>query len=450
MREAQRLKFTPEEEDDNAGKEAAEAAENRAEDGARRISQARRRSAQKRRIKKQYAAAKAGRPMRGADGAAGAVGGTAEKARRAAKRAEAYIQRHRGGLATLGLLVLMLVFLLNAASSCSVMLGSFGSAAASCTYASADADLLGAEAEYCAWEEALAASLKNYENTHDYDEYSFDLDEIGHDPYVLLSLLSAMESEAWTLGDVQASLLTLFERQYILSEEVTEETRYRTVTVIGTRTVVDPETGEKTEEEYEYEVEVPYIYRKCTVTLENFNLSHLPVYLLEEDLLGRYAGYMAALGNRPDLFPSSPYVAKYSVGYAPYTIPEELLQDERFAAIIAEAEKYLGYPYVWGGSSPKTSFDCSGFVSWVLDHSGWNVGRMGVDALHSFCTPVSQAEARPGDLVFFSGTYDTPGYSHVGIYVGDHMMLHCGDPISYADLRSDYWQAHLAGYGRLP
>ena len=450
MNGPQRLNFTPEEQDDNAGKEAAEAAENRAEDGTRRISQAHRKSAQKRRIKKQYAVAKAGRKVRGAEGAARAVEGRLENARRAAKQAGAYIRRHRSSLATLGLLVLMLVFLLNAASSCSVLLGSFGSAATSCTYASADVDLYGAEAEYCAWEEALAASLENYESTHDYDEYNYDLDELGHDPYVLLSLLSAMEPEAWTLAEVQTALQDLFQRQYTLTEDVEEETRYRTETVTGVRTVKDPETGEETEEEYEFEAEVSYTYSICSVTLENFDLSHLPVYLLEETELGRYAGYMAALGNRPDLYPASPYVAKYSAGYAPYTIPEELLQDELFAAIIAEAEKYLGFPYVWGGSSPKTSFDCSGFVSWVLDHSGWNVGRMGVDALHSFCTPVSQAEARPGDLVFFSGTYDTPGYSHVGIYVGDQMMLHCGDPITYADLRSDYWQAHLAGYGRLP
>ena len=186
------------------------------------------------------------------------------------------------------------------------------------------------------------------------------------------------------------------------------------------------------------------------MTLINFNLSHMPVYIMSESQLSSYAIYMVTLGNRPDLFPDSPYVNRYSNGYTDYDIPPEVLEDEQFAAIIREAEKYLGYPYVWGGSSPSTSFDCSGFVSWVLDHSGWSIGRLGADGLYGVCTPVQAAAARPGDLVFFSGTYDTSGMSHVGIYVGGGMMLHCGDPISYADLRTDYWQAHLAGYGRLP
>ena len=184
------------------------------------------------------------------------------------------------------------------------------------------------------------------------------------------------------------------------------------------------------------------------MTLDNFNLSHLPIYIMGEDKVSRYSLYMATLGNRPDLFPGSPYVGKYTSPPEGYEVPGEYLDDETFAAMLSEAEKFLGYPYVWGGSSPATSFDCSGFVSWVVNHSGWNVGRLGAQGLYNICTRTSSP--RPGDLVFFTGTYDTPGVSHCGIYVGDGMMLHCGDPISYANLNSSYWQAHFYAYGRLP
>ena len=157
---------------------------------------------------------------------------------------------------------------------------------------------------------------------------------------------------------------------------------------------------------------------------------------------------MSSLGNRPDLFPESGYVDKYTKPPADYDVPKEYLDDETFAAMLTEAEKYLGYPYVWGGSSPATSFDCSGFVSWVINHSGWNVGRLGAQGLYNICTPTSSP--KPGDLVFFVGTYDTAGVSHCGIYVGDGMMIHCGDPISYANLNTSYWQSHFYAYGRLP
>ena len=203
-------------------------------------------------------------------------------------------------------------------------------------------------------------------------------------------------------------------------------------------------------EEYEDEEEVPYTYYICHVELENFNLSHVPVYIMSEEQLSMYAVYMSTLGNRPDLFPDSEYVSKRQNGYTDYEIPPEALEDEVFAAMIAEAEKYLGYPYVWGGSSPSTSFDCSGFVSWVINHSGWNVGRLGAQGLCNICTLLSSANVKPGDLVFFKGTYDTDGVSHVGIYVGNNMMIHCGDPISYTNLNSSYWQTHFYAYGRLP
>ena len=194
-------------------------------------------------------------------------------------------------------------------------------------------------------------------------------------------------------------------------------------------------------------VEVPYNYYICYVTLENFNLSHLPVYIMGEETLSRYALYMATLGNRPDLFPSSPYVGRYTSKPPTHEIPEDYLADETFAAILKEAEKYVGYPYVWGGSSPSTSFDCSGFVSYVYNQCGWDFGRLGAQGLYNISTRTSSP--KPGDLVFFTGTYDTPGISHVGIYVGDGWMLHCGDPISYANLNTSYWQSHFYAYGKL-
>lgn len=253
----------------------------------------------------------------------------------------------------------------------------------------------------------------------------------------------------------------LFEKQYILNENVEVEVRYRTETRTGLRYARDPNTGEYLYdeygnlilEEYEYDVEVPYNYYICTVTLENFNLSHVPVYIMGEDQLSMYAMYMATLGNRPDLFSGSDYVGKYyDTEYEKYEIPPEALEDEQFAAMIAEAEKYLGYPYVWGGSSPSTSFDCSGFVSWVINNCGvgWNVGRLGASGLLGICTRVSPVNAKPGDLIFFQGTYDTDGASHVGIYVGNGKMLHCGDPIQYTSIETSYWQQHLLAYGRLP
>lgn len=405
---------------------------------------------QRRTIRKQYAAAKAGRTAETTKQAAQATGKAAEKVKAAAKKTGEFVRRHKKGFLIAGAVGLALAFMLNVFSSCSVMLEGVGSAVAASTYPSEDADMLGAEAAYCAMEAELQEYLDTYESTHDYDEYHYDLDSIEHDPYVLISILTAWHQGAWTLDDVQGTLQMLFDKQYILTEDVSSETRYRTETRTGTRTVTDPETGDTSEEEYEYTVQVPYTYYICNVKLENFNLSHVPVYIMGEDQLSMYATYMATLGNRSDLFPGSVYVGRYSNGYTDYDIPPEALADEQFKAIITEAEKYLGYPYVWGGSSPSTSFDCSGFVSWVINHSGWDVGRLGADGLYHICTPVSPANAKPGDLVFFQGTYDTDGMSHVGIYVGNSTMIHCGDPISYTNLNSSYWQAHFAAFGRLP
>ena len=397
---------------------------------------------QKQAIKKQYAAAK---HNQAAQTTAKAAENTAKAAKKAAEKAEKagkYVWEHRHGFAIAAAILLMLAFLLNGLSSCSVIMDGVGSGIAASTYPSQDTDMLGAEAQYCEMEAELQRYLDTYESTHDYDEYHFDLDTIEHDPYVLISMITALHQGEWTLDEVQGTLQMLFDRQYILTEDVVVETRYRTET--DTWTDADGNTHTDT-------YQVPYDYYICTVTLENFNLSHVPVYIMSEEQLGMYATYMATLGNRPDLFPGSGYIGKYVEGsYTDYDIPPEALDDEVFAAIIKEAEKYLGYPYVWGGSSPSTSFDCSGFVSWVINHSGWDVGRLGAQGLCNICTPVSSANVKPGDLVFFTGTYDTPGVSHVGIYVGNNMMIHCGDPISYANLNSSYWQSHFYRYGRLP
>ena len=325
-------------------------------------------------------------------------------------------------------------------SSCS-MLTSTGSSVIASSYLSEDDAMLGAEAQYCQMEQELQSYLDNYESTHDYDEYHFDLDDIEHDPYVLISILTALHEGEFTLDEVQGTLQMLFEKQYILTEEVIVETRYRTET--DTWTDADGNTHTET-------YRVPYDYYICNVKLENFNLSHVPVYIMSQEQLSMYATYMSVLGNREDLFGDSPYVDKYITNPpADYDVNPEYLNDEKFATLITEAEKYLGYPYVWGGSNPDTSFDCSGFVSYVLTNSGLvNTGRLGAQGLYNISTPVSKANAQPGDLIFFVGTYDTPGVSHVGIYVGDGVMIHCGDPIQYTSINSSYWQQHFYAFGR--
>ena len=365
---------------------------------------------------------------------------TAVTTEKLAAKTVAFVKRHPvGAFIALGC-VLLLVVLQSCVSTMTTIGNGTISAVVASTYPSEDWDILAAEAAYTGMENELQDLLDNYERIHDYDEYHYDLDEIEHDPYVLISILTAWHEGAWTIDEVQGTLQMLFERQYTLTERVTVEVRYRTETDTWTET--DPETGETTT--YTNTYEVPYNYYICTVTLDNFNLSHLPVYIMGEDKVGMYALYIATLGNRPDLFGGT--VLEPTL----HDIPEAYLEDEAFAAMMAEAEKYIGYPYVWGGSSPKTSFDCSGFVSWVINHSGWDVGRLGAQGLCNICTPVTSANVRPGDLVFFVGTYDTPGVSHVGIYVGDGMMLHCGNPIGYANLNASYWQSHFYAYGRLP
>ena len=387
---------------------------------------------QKQRNRKQYQK----RAKEAAKQGAKAAGKTAAATEKLAVKAAGFVKRHPAG-SVIALACILLVFLVQSCSSSLVTIGNAGAGAlGATTYPSEDGDMLGAEAAYTGLEAELKNYLDTYESTHDYDEYHFDLDGIEHDPYVLISILSALHEGQWTLSQAAGTLQTLFDRQYILTEEVVVEVRYRT----ETRT--DSEGND-------YEVEIPYNYYICYVTLENKNLSHLPVYFMSEEQMSRYAIYMSTVGNRPDLFPDSPYVDRYITNPPQgYEVPGEYLDDETFAAMLSEAQKYIGYPYVWGGSSPATSFDCSGYLSWVINHSGWNVGRQTAQGLYNLCTPVSSP--RPGDLVFFKGTYNTSGVSHCGIYVGDGRMLHCGDPIGYANLNTSYWQSHLYAYGRLP
>ena len=364
---------------------------------------------------------------------------TAAASEKLVEQAVGVVRRHPVGALLLAACVLLLVVMQSCMSSLvSVGNGTVGAVAAS-TYPAQDGDMLGAEAAYCALEAELQAYLDTYTSTHSYDEYHFDLDEIEHDPYVLTSILSALHEGEWTLAQVEGTLQTLFDRQYILTENVVVEVRYRT----ETRTA--PDGGS-------YTVRVPYNYYICTVTLENFNLSHLPIHIMGEGQLSRYALFMATLGNRPDLFPGSGYIGKYVTnGPTLHDVPEAYLSDPTFAALLTEAEKYIGYPYVWGGHSPSTSFDCSGYLSYVLNQCGWDIGRLGAQGLYNYCTRTSSP--RPGDLVFFKNTYAAPdpnGVTHCGLYVGDGWMLHCGDPIGYANLNSSYWQSHFYAYGRLP
>ena len=320
------------------------------------------------------------------------------------------------GTVILVLLALLLLILQSCSSSVITIANSLVGAVGASSFQAEETQLRAAEEYYCSMEDELRQYLDSYEWLHDYDEYSYDLDSIEHDPYILLSILSSIHDGEWTLDDVKGTLNMLFQRQYILTETLHlmpgEEERIA-----------------------------------CFVKLENKKLDRLPIEVLSKKQLERYAVYKSALGNMPELYPNSDYVKMYSRPPTMHTVPEQYFQDRNFAAIMEEAEKYIGYPYVWGGSSPSTSFDCSGYVCYVYNKCGKNVGRTTAQGLYNMCARVSNPI--PGDLVFFKGTYDTPEVSHVGIYVGDGWMLQCGDPIQYADLTSSYWQEHFYAYGRL-
>ena len=453
--------------DDNVGVEAANAvsqsAEYAADSAGGTASNAFSRWRQKQAIKKEYAAAKtgktAGESAGYAAGAGKAAGGAsakgAGKAARETKnvmeRMAEFVSSHSHLILMLGGLLLVVMIVASAVGSCSAFFQSSTNVVIGTSYTAEDEDILGAEADYVAMETALQARLDNIRTEYDgYDEYNISMDEIGHNPYELASYLTIL-FESYTREQVQDTLTELFEGQYELTIDEVVETRTRIETREVEHTETDPETGEEdtwTETE-EYEVE--YDYYILNVTLTNHGLGHVISEAgLTEDQISRYAVLLQTYGNRKELFGDSPY-AIITQEVLLYDIPGEALTDERFRRMITEAEKYLGYPYVWGGASPSTSFDCSGFVSWVINHcgNGWSYGRLTAEGLRQVCAIIPRSEAKPGDLIFFQGTYNTSGASHVGIYVGDGMMIHCGNPIQYASMETSYWQQHFYCFGRL-
>lgn len=403
---------------------------------------------QKQRIKRQYA-----KEYRKAQKAGSKGSAAAKKAKDAVSSTGqaviTAIKNHKGGLVVIGALVLLVIMVFSSLSSCSVMMeGAMGSILGT-SYTSEDPDILQTESNYTALESGLRNELANIENTYSgYDEYRYDVDNIGHNPNELISYLTA-KFDAFAPEQVQTELEAIFEKQYSLTTRAETEIRYRTETRTGTTTSTDPVTGETTTEEYTYEVEVPYEYHILYVTLRNKGFGTAAVEGLTEEQKERYAATLSMKGNKPYLFGDDIY-ANESAG-EDYDIPGEALADPDFAALITEAEKYLGFPYVWGGSSPSTSFDCSGFVCYVFSNSGvHNLPRTTAQGIYNQCAHIAPSEAKPGDIIFFTGTYDSPGpVSHVGIYVGNNMMIHCGSPIQYVRTDSSYWTQHFYAFGRL-
>ena len=400
---------------------------------------------QKRAIRRTYMTGQAaGETARSAAQAGGAVA-------RAKRGVKALVARSRKTYLLAGALVALLAFVMNGLSSCAPLVQSAMQSLVIAAYPAGDEDLLAAERYYANLEKELQNELNHYASYHPgFDEYRIEADDIWHDPHALISLVSAHANGEWKIEDVYGYMDRLFEKQYTLTEKVKSETRYRQEWVTHHEKIVDPETGEITWRPYEVLEDVPYTYRICTVTLDNFNLSHLPFYVLSREGVGRYAMYISVLGMREELFRGNPYASTLREP-GEYDIPADVMEDETFRRLIEEAEKYIGYPYVWGGDSPETSFDCSGFISYVFAASGVrDVGRLGATSLYGRCTPIAPQEARPGDLIFFEGTISgEEGITHVGLYVGGNHMLHCGSPIGYADLTDSYWQNHFYGYGRL-
>ncbi len=453
-----------EDSDGNVGVEAANAGTQTAESAAGTASNAFSRWRQKKAIKKEYAAAKAGKSTGEAAGIAAGAGkaaggasakgaGTAAKeTKNVLEKIAEFVSSHSHMILMIGGLLLTVMVVASALGSCSAFFQSSTNLVVGTSYTADDADIIGAEEDYKALEAELQERLDNIRDEYDgYDEYRISSDQIGHDPYELASYLTIL-FQSYKRDQVQDTLQELFDSQYELTIEEEVEVRYRTE--IRTRTThhTDPETGDSYEDEEEYEVEVPYDYYILHVNLRNYGLGKVISEAgLTADEMSRYAVLMQTYGNRKEVFGDNPYaVAVEDVLH--YDIPGEALTDERFRRMITEAEKYLGYPYVWGGSSPSTSFDCSGFVSWVVNHcgNGWSVGRQTAEGLRTCCKIIPRSEAKPGDLIFFKGTYNTSGASHVGIYVGDGMMIHCGKPIQYASCETSYWQSHFYCFGRLP
>ena len=408
---------------------------------------------QKRAIRKEYAALKAAGFSTGEAGQT-AAGKAVRRTGNATGRLAEVFQSHPSSLLIL-LLCAMLLILMGGLQSCTPLAQSVLESLVIGTYPATEDDVRAAERVYAEMERALQDEMDHYEQVHPgYDEYHVDADEIWHDPYVLIAIISAyFDGQEWTLDSAYPVIEKYFALQYVVTQTVSTETRYRTETRTGTQIVTDPETGQQRTETYTYDVQVPYAYTICEVRLENKNLSHLPVVSMSHHTMGMYALYMASHGNMEGIFSGNPHAVPLRDPTL-YDIPQETLDaDPAFATLMEEACKYIGYPYVWGGASPETSFDCSGFVSYVFTNSGvYNTGRLGAKGLHSLCSRVSDDEVKPGDIVFFEGTMgeDVEGITHCGIYVGNHTMLHCGNPIGFADLEDAYWQTHFHSFGRIP
>lgn len=407
---------------------------------------------QKQAIKKEYVAVKNGRNTAQATSKATKHTSTvARKGKEAVGNIAEYCVTHSKTILLVLAFALLFMVIAGTVSSCTAMFQGGTNVIVGTSYTAKDEDIIGADDDYKALETALRNQIANIESTHPgYDEYRYDLAEINHNPYELTSYLTVL-FEDYTRLEVQSTLQSIFDKQYklTLTEEI--EVRTRTETRTGTRTTIDPGTGESHTETYEYEVEVEYNYYILNVKLVNNGLAMVIGNSgLSDDEMERYALLLQMKGNRPYLFEDDIYTNSNGE-YTNYDIPGEALTDTRFANMVREAEKYLGYPYVWGGSSPSTSFDCSGFVSWVINHcgNGWSVGRLTADGLMGVCDIIPRDSAKPGDLIFFQGTYNTSGASHVGIYVGDGMMIHCGNPISYTSINSNYWQQHFYCFGRI-
>ena len=430
-----RLHFTPTEQADSAAATGEKAAQTTAAKNAAKEAQGKtsilNRFWQKKRYKEAYAAARNGKTAAGAAAKATQAAGSKAKA-----TIQTFFRKNKGIFIGAGIIALFVLIFGAILSSCTAMMQGTQNTFISSTYPSQDADIYAAENAYLALEEELNEQINNMESTHPgYDEYNYQIDEISHNPYQLISYLTA-KYEEFTYAQVAGEVESLFTQQYeLIVDEVIE---------IRTRTVTDPETGEETEEEYEYRI--------LNITLINHGFDSVARGNMDGDQSGRYTLYNTTYGNRNYLFDTAtlPTYTGDEGGFG-YEIPAEALTDESFARMIAEAEKYLGFPYVWGGSSPSTSFDCSGFVCWVINNcgNGWNVGRTTANGLRSHCAYVSPEEAKPGDLIFFQGTYNTTGASHVGIYVGNGMMIHCGDPVQYTSVQTSYWQSHFLAYGRI-
>ena len=410
---------------------------------------------QKQELKKRYMEAKAsGRAGASASGAAKGGKKTAEGTRSVMDKGIEFVKEHPKAILIIGALGLLVMLISGMFTSCTAMFAGSGNAVMGTSYTAEDADITGTDADYSALEAALNSQINSIESTNPgYDEYRYDLAEIGHNPYELAAYLTVL-FEDYTRAEAQSTLQSLFAQQYTLTLTPEVEIRTRTETRTGTTTSTDPETGETTTSTYTYEVEVEYEYHILNVKLTNKGLGAVVRGSgLTKEQTDRYDVLMTTSGNRSELFGEDVYGVSGGE-YTDYDIPGEALTDERFRKMITEAEKYLGYPYVWGGSSPSTSFDCSGFVSWVINNcgNGWSVGRLGAKGLKGICDIIPPDQAKPGDLIFFHHTYDAPDPSdatHVGIYVGNGMMIHCGNPISYASIESSYWQNHFLCFGRL-